>query len=206
MQAHPELKPSLILKMDRIRRKVSDKNGVQARNTQAARDALRRRQKEKKARIVKRHVRFKDKKKLMEQLEQSESKRPIVAAELSRHGEGEEESLEQAGIPRKKQEIPDTTEALKAKQGDRGSDAEHDGQESGDTKDKTQGDSPVKRKKYLPFTKEVREFERTKRERERRDQERKERIAGREEMLTQSRKRRGQKVSLMTIAYSLLLL
>lgn len=199
---------------ERVRRRIGG-TGLQARNTQAARDALRRRQKEKKARIVKRHVRYKDKKKLLEQLAQSERPTPIVAKELCRDDEEDLEAMQEPSVQAR------TPIVHKDDDADDSALAENDQREiavrenadvdskvctdvpaddSGEDDDSVRQDRPLdkpaKRQKYIPFMKEQKEYERMKEEREAEQSERRRKIEEREQMLQRSKKQRRAKVSI----------
>lgn len=74
---------------ERPRRRIWEKHDteLQARQTQASKDALKRQHKAKKSRIVKRHVLFKQKKSLLKHLKEGDLPKPIIAKELGRPGE-----------------------------------------------------------------------------------------------------------------------
>ena len=199
------------------RRGMPGNNAFSSRNTQAAQDALRRRQKEKRARIVKKHVRYKNTRKLIDQI----SKAPalIVAAELSRHdSDNDRESLmpgaknangkrqKPSGPSRVSSTTPNPLTERTANEspattgtGDESSSkatnisaANDRGRESGDTKSETE----KRKRKFEPFHKQKMQFEKMQKEREAKRQEREKEIAEREEMLRQSKKNRSKRVSL----------
>lgn len=199
------------------RRGIPGNDAISARNTQAARDALRRRQKEKKARIVKKHVRYKQSKKLIDQLQDVPV--PIVAKELSRGDSDEDnEATNRAFKPskvrgkkrspeqdeEKRREVPsdaistekgdDTIQDISSNAVEEGNDRDAPGIEETDEVDKQQ--DAKKRKKYLPFQKERKYFEKVKKEREAKEKEHQQKIEEREEMLRQSKKQRGKQVRL----------
>lgn len=199
--------------MTHERRPLLEKKGLEARNQQAARDALRRRQKAKKARTVKRHVRYKEKKRLLGEMEASEPVKPIVARELGIPGnEGAEEEVQIVNMKKnnegngkqsagqidndgegtglgseEKEEKVDAKDA-KVKITETIQDSEHTNGKQADGKTK---------KKYMPFTKQIKQAEKAQREREERERERKHKIEIREKMLKLSRKQRKERVSLV---------
>lgn len=214
---------------------MSEAGGFKGRNQQAARDALRRRQKAKQAKTVKRHVRYNEKQKLLKQLESSARDAPIVASNLRRFEEDEEtsnEGMKRAGRRRKiakasasSSHEPGEENALDEKEQEKVSPLENEKFEAGvnDTSSKetsdTDGseaemeteiakstntsndsgaewkdDSP---KKYLPFTKQMKQAEKLKQEREAREKERLKQIKTRENMLKKSKKQRRNQVCLI---------
>ncbi|KAI0559142.1 rRNA-processing protein FYV7 [Gracilaria domingensis] len=163
-----------------------------ARRTQAARDALRRRQKEKKARIVKRHVRYKQKQKLLSQLQLSEREEPIVAPEFAtlHHEEAERREQEPTDVNGKTQiEISASEEETEHLHKSSSEELRKGESEAMDHADDT---TEPKRntRKYMPFAKERKQFKEMKEKREQEQKEREERIKQRESMLKSSKKRR----------------
>lgn len=180
--------------------------GLEARNKQAERDALRRRQKAKKARIVKRHVRYKDKKKLLATLEAETSAKPIVAHELRRYEEEEsdveaaaaaamghgmgEHGVVESHSDRMSADVQDEKEEVGA--------VAKSGSERDEEEDQVGEAEPVERKKaYVPFQKEMKQFEAMKQERERRDAEVQREIEERNSRLKNASKARKDKVCLL---------
>lgn len=209
-----------------------DDSELQERNSQAARDALRRRQKQKKSKTVKRHVLYKQKQRLLNQLAEEEPQAPIVASELGRpgseHEDDDEKETKMATLEEKKtdetnagagagtveadagdvsDEIEvDTKQAEEENDDEDESDANEDGSEIeievpnselAKTDKKEGGESGSKNPKgrsYERFAKQRKEYEEWRREQDELEREQKERIKKREEMLTESRKTRQQKV------------
>lgn len=192
---------------------MSNKQGLQARNQQAARDALRRRQKAKKARQVKRHVRYKEKKRLLDELEAGKVDSPIVANELRRLGEDEDEKDDVHVRPRTQQSNKkQNTEVDGFVCGEESDKVELRGSQSAQIEDdveqhkmgleakKTQtlqGDK--KKKKFVPFTKQMKQAENARKEREKKEREHQIRISTRENMLKKSKKERGKRVSCVVL-------
>lgn len=195
------------------RRRLPGNQGLEARNQQAARDALRRRQKAKKAKTVKRHVRYKDKKKLLGEFENAKKEVPIVASELPHLLEEEEEALNYPTDPGRKQQAKkdDTTSKgvvapseAQQKPSHRESAPQRGTLEDnkpralekdGISTEATVSAQATAKKKYLPFTKERKEFKKAQAEREAREKERQGRIKVREKMLQKSKKERRERVS-----------
>lgn len=257
------------------------RSALDNRNTQAARDALRRRQKEKKSRIVKRHVLYKQKQKLLKDIEGSETAGPIIAPELGRPGFDEDNGDDVRAVPKRVKDkrakfssavdddVPDMDEGESAERDDANLShveilPEHDKQKNTETaqlpkvgtasthkrtlknnKAGTRGDQRLEEedseenedgedneispttedsgnsvegeeeevqqkdedktkartatKKYIPFLKEKKEYEKLMRQRDRQERERQGRIKKREKMLKQSKKRRAEVVSCLLL-------
>lgn len=201
----------------RVRRRVWDKHDteLQSRQTQASRASLRRHHKVKQARIVKKHVLYKQKRRLLQQLSEQDEPAPVIASELGRPGgdsdneeppmpiapnvagqgattdgnievkpgQSNSEQIENSDVDNREKSF--RVEASKSQQGGNGSD-ENTGHES------LKGDR--KRGKYVPFAKQIREYEAWKRQREEEKEQREENIRQREEMLEKSQKRRKEQV------------
>lgn len=190
---------------------MSVRTGLDARNMQAARDALRRRQKEKKARIVKRHVHYKEKKRLLEELATKDTAAPIVAPELMRPGEGDDDNemtekkhKKSKNKKKGKNVTPTENEDIEAIEETATLNTSDDiGKETdevsavpsvGGSADEERKGS--KAKKYAPYTKERKQFEKLQKEREVQKQEREKKINERVNMLKKSKKERKKRVSL----------
>lgn len=188
--------------MGNERRRMTEKKGMEARNQQAARDALRRRQKAKKAKTVKRHVRYKDKLKLLAELESNKSAAPIVASELPRFDEEEEDVIEKnvpstnstaLNEPEKSVQVSPSNSEIEKHTPMETASLQKDGDEVAPV-EATVSEEPKAKKKYLPFTKQVKQYEKLKGEREARRREHEKRINIREKMLSKSKKNRRERV------------
>lgn len=202
-----ELLVQATLAMAHDRRPVSGRQGLEARNQQAARDALRRRQKAKKAKTVKRHVHYKEKKKLLEDLEANKPAALIVADELSRPWDND------SSDERPKKTIPMRRSQKEQVDGSGGGNAEAVSNENEDAEEEDEIEAvkeavpdaraegaPVEggkkeKKKYLPFTKQMKQAEKARKEREQKEKERVQSIKVREGMLKKSKKDRRDRVS-----------
>lgn len=186
--------------MNGSRRPMNNSASLMARRTQASRDALRRRQKEKKARIVKNHVRYKQKQKLLAQLAHAEKEAPVVAPELGAL-DGERAT---AGLESYQTEIG--RETVRQQSGVFEADKRQE-RLSGDvtrstTEDETetptlQNEKGMEQKstqKHIPFSKERKHYEEVQKRREQEQKERENKIKQRETMLRKSKKRRKEQV------------
>lgn len=170
------------------------KAGLEARNSQAAKDALRRRQKIKKARTVKRHVRYKEKKKLLEELTKSESGKVIVADNLNNPfavSDDEAPKPQSSRVDNK----PDKVGSPSAQVETEAKPIETEHTEQNEDEEIVKVEEPAKKKKYMPFEKERKHFEKVKKEREQEEQERQIQIKTQQDMRKQSKKQRKAKVS-----------
>lgn len=196
---------------------MSNKQGLEARNQQAARDALRRRQKAKKAKQVKRHVRYKEKKKLLSELEAEKVDVPIVAHELGRPGDEEDEEGEIAVQPLRQRQTQErkrtrrnSDKAEATKEAEDNEVAEDIDSQDGGMNDEIQSAQKQepeeksipsvvvekrKPKKYLPFTKQMKQAEQARKERQKNEKEREIKIKTRENRLKLSKKERRKRVS-----------
>ena len=180
--------------MERDRRKMKAKAGLEARNSQAAKDALRRRQKIKKARTVKRHVRYKQKKKLLEELTKTESNNVIVADNLSNpFAASDDEAIKPQSNPVDKK--PDDADSLSVEVEPELKPQELEDMKQDKNEEIVKAEEPVKKKKHMPFEKERKHFEQVKKEREKEQEERKMQIETQQNMRKESKKQRKAKVS-----------
>lgn len=182
------------------RRPMNNSAYLIARRTQAARDALRRRQKEKKARIVKKHVRYKEKQKLLAQLAQAEKDAPIVAPELgSLDGEHPTAVLESQQTTRDggTERPPVGVSATNKHQERLSSNGSRNSEEVEMESPTVQNEKRTEQKKkakHVPFAKERKQYEEAQKRREQEQKEREKKIKQREIMLRKSKNRRKEQV------------
>lgn len=240
------------------RRRVWEKHDteLQARQTQASKDALRRKLKEKKSRKVKRHVLFKQKQHLLQDLAQQAAPKPIISEELGRPGGDSDDepyraradnltlsarnhatesisgdanidggkslpknsvawkknatNRESAGIEKgDDMELKATgkstaTDHLKGKNDeDNPNDAQKElGNQVSEQQDEMNASKAGRRGwsqrgqrgKYVPFAKQIREYEAWKKQREEEQKQHQENIKKRKEMLRASKQKRRQRV------------
>lgn len=229
---------------------------LQARQGQASKDALKRQHKVKKSRIVKRHVLYKQKRNLLQNLAKEAIPKPIVAEELGRPGEEFDDMPNPTDVADSKMPAGETEADGNVKNAEKNSNdhaenfmpsegAEIDGNPAafGEGRNDAElrpasefnaGKKPVavvdgeghskaqtgverqrsqqkgaseglkgkqlglkndgQRGKYVPYAKQIREYEALKKQREEEERVHQENIKKREEMLKASKKRRRQRV------------
>lgn len=197
------------------RRQMSSRKGMEVRNQQAARDALRRRQKAKKARTVKRHVRYKEKQRLLREMEEQQPAAPIIAKELGIPGDEDEvddiavskttgtntnSNLDSSSEVDEPDEANlDTSTTAKEEKIDNVEKVLDEKNRSVEEGGNESGGEDLEKKKHHPFMKQMKIAEEARKEREKREKERKQRIKVRERMLKKSKKERKTKVCLLCI-------
>lgn len=230
---------------------------LQARQGQASKDALKRQHKAKKSRIVKRHVLYKQKRNLLQNLAEEAISKPIIAEELGRPGEEFDDMPHPTDVADSKMRARKNEAGGNAKNAGRNDSNDHaenlvplEGAEkggkqvaSGEEQNETElrstsefnaskklvavvdGKEPStaqtgiekqrsqqkgasegskgnrqglknggQRGKYVPYAKQIREYEALKKQREEEERLHQDNIKKREEMLKASKKRRRQRV------------
>lgn len=189
--------------MGHERRRMSEKKGMEVRNQQAARDALRRRQKAKKAKTVKRHVRYKDRKKLLADLDANQEAAPIVASDLRQLVDNEDDLIEvnpqrTKSVTLNKREKQNETKSGEANAEDtmpvESDSLSNVGNKPGPV-EAARAEEPKGKTKYMPFSKQIKAYEKLKGQKEAQRREQQKKIKIREKMLRKSKKERKERVS-----------